>query len=73
VKKQCIELDCFGAQTADPGQIALVAFQWCQPVEPAMLSAINQFEGPMITFRDGHFGKPFKQNSVGISTDAVLH
>jgi hypothetical protein len=44
-----------------------------RPKNAAGLSAINQFEGPMITFRDGHFGKPFKQNSVGISTDAVLH
>jgi hypothetical protein len=30
---------------------------------------INQIDGPMITFREG---KDFKQNGVGIVTDAVL-
>ncbi len=37
------------------------------------MSVITQFEGAIITFRDGNFCKTFKQNSVGIATDAVLY
>jgi hypothetical protein len=37
------------------------------------MSVTTQFDGAIITFRDGHFGESFKQNSVGIATDAVLH
>ena len=37
------------------------------------VSVTTQFDGAIITFRDGHFGESFKQNSVGIATDAVLH
>jgi hypothetical protein len=38
-----------------------------------IVSVINQFDGSIITLRDGRFGKTFMQNSVGIATDAVLH
>ena len=50
--------------------IALVPFPAAG--EPWPMSVVNQIDGPMITFREGRQGKDFKQNGVGIATDAVL-
>jgi hypothetical protein len=82
---QCQRLNAAMAHGGSPKTLLFQPlFQILQVIKPwglagdrhhnrRLLSVINQFDGPIITLRDGHFGKTFMQNSVGIATDAVLH